>query len=275
MGTALLDPAGINITSAGGLSAGNPDLNKEKSNTWTIGAVYTPEFIPGLNITVDFYDIEITDAISSFTAQTTADQCVRQPDCPNNPFCDLIQRGGSNGLILRIDALSINAAVQSTRGIDFSIDYTREIGEGVIGFNLNGTRTLEFEFTPFIGGEVIDNLNEIGSPKLKVNGTLTYDIGNFRFGWSSRYISGVNVDNDNPSSGPGTVGAYLYNDIQVRYTLDEDGQYEVFAGIDNLFDKEPPFLGQGVPGDITGTNTASDVYDVVRRFGYVGIKARF
>jgi len=275
LGTALLDPAGVNITSAGGLAAGNPDLNQEKAKTWTVGAVYTPNFIPGLNITVDFFDIEITDAISTFSAQTTADQCVRQPDFPNNPFCDLIERGGANGLILRIDALAINAAILSTQGIDFAIDYTTELGEGVLSANINGTRTTEYEFTPFEGGDVIDDLNEIGVPKLKVNGTLTYDIGQFRFGWSARYIDSVNVDNDNPSAGPGTIGSYLYNDIQIRYTLDEDGQYEVFAGIDNLFDKEPPFLGQGVPGDVTGTNTAADIYDAIRRFGYVGFKARF
>lgn len=275
LGTALLDPAGINIRSAGGLAAGNPDLNEEKANTWTVGAVYTPNFIPGLNITVDFYDIEITDAISSFTAQTTADQCVRQPDFPNNPFCDLIERGGANGLVLRIDALAINAAILRTNGIDFAIDYTTDLGEGVLSANINGTRTMEYEFIPFEGGDVIDDLNEIGVPKLKVSATLTYDIGKFRFGWSGRYIDSVNIDNDNPSSGPGTVGAYFYNDIQVRYTLDDNGQYEVFAGIDNLFDKEPPFLGQGVPGDVTGTNTAADIYDAIRRFGYVGIKARF
>ncbi|VAW05434.1 TonB-dependent receptor [hydrothermal vent metagenome] len=274
-GTATLDPGGINIRSAGGLAAGNPDLNQEKANTWTIGAVYTPNFVPGLNITVDYFDIEITDAISSFTAQTTADQCVRQPDFPNNPFCSLIQRDTTTGLVLRIDALAINAAIRTTRGVDFALDYSTELGEGMIGFNLNGTRTLEYEFTPFEGGDVIDDLKEIGVPEWRINGTLTYDIGKFRFGWSTRFISGVNVDNDNPSAGPGTVGSYLYNDLQVRYTIDEDGQYEVFAGIDNIFDKAPPFLGQGVNGDVTGTNTAADIYDAIRRFGYVGIKARF
>ena len=275
MGTALLDPAGINIVSAGGLAAGNPNLNEEKADTWTVGAVYTPNFIPGLNITIDYFDIQITDAISTFTAQTTADQCVRQPDFPNNPFCSLIQRGGANGLILRIDALAINAAVLTTAGFDFAIDYTTELGDGVISANINGTRTTEYEFTPFEGGDIIDDLNEIGVPKLKINTTLTYDIGKFRFGWSARYIDSVNVDNDNPSAGPGVIDSYFYNDIQIRYTFDDEGQYEVFAGIDNLFDKEPPFLGQGVPGDVTGTNTAADIYDVVRRFGYVGFKAKF
>ncbi len=274
-GTATLDPGGINIRSAGGLSAGNPDLNEESAKTWTIGMVYTPEYVPGLNITIDYFDIEITDAIGGFSAQVTADQCVRQPDFPNNPFCALIQRNPTTGLVERINALQINAASRTTRGVDFAVDYGFELGEGDMNINVNGTYTTKYDFIPFDGGDVIDDLGEIGVPKLKVNGTLTYDIAKFRIGWSTRFIKGVNVDNDNPSAGPGTIGSYLYNDLQVRYTIDEDGQYEVFAGIDNIFDKAPPFLGQGVNGDITGTNTAADVYDAIRRFGYVGIKARF
>ncbi|PHZ85569.1 hypothetical protein CRD36_02420 [Paremcibacter congregatus] len=274
-GTATLDPAGINITSAGGLSAGNPDLNEEKAKTWTVGAVFTPEFVPGLNITIDYFNIEINDAIDSFTAQETVDQCVRQPDFPNNAFCDLIQRNATTGLVLRVDALAINAASRKTDGIDFALDYSRDIGEGVLNFNLNGTRTFSYNFIPFEGGDVVDDLGEIGFPKLKVNGTLTYAWDKIRIGWSTRFIDGVNVDNDNPSAGPGTVGSYLYNDLQVRYTIDDEGNYEVYAGIDNIFDKEPPFLGQGVNGDVTGTNTAADIYDAIRRYAYVGVKAKF
>lgn len=274
-GTATLDPGGINIRSAGGLAAGNPDLNEEKAKTWTVGAVFTPSQVPGLNITVDYFDIKITDAISTFTAQVTVDQCVRQPDFPNNPFCSLIQRHPTSGLVERINALAINAAERQVRGVDFAVDYRFDVGEGDIGINMNGTYTTKYDFIPFEGGDVVDDLGEIGVPKLKINGTLTYRLDRLTVGWSTRYIKGVNVDNDNPSAGPGTIGDYLYNDIQVRYALGEDGQYELYAGIDNIFDKAPPELGQGVNGDVTGTNTAADIYDAIRRYGYVGFKAKF
>lgn len=272
-GTATLDPAGINIRSAGGLSAGNPNLEPEKAKTWTIGAVYSPSFVPGLNITVDYFDIKINNAINSFSAQTTVDQCVRQPDFPNNPFCSLITRNSTNGLVLRIDALAINAAQLSTRGVDFAADYSFELGDGTLGINMNGTYTEKNEFVPFEGGDVIDSIGEIGVPKWKVNASVTYDWNKFRFGWSTRFIDGVNVDNDNAAFG--TVGSYFYNDLQVRYTIDDEGRYEIFAGVDNIFDKKPPFLGQGVPGDVTGTNTAADVYDAIRRYGYAGFRVRF
>jgi iron complex outermembrane receptor protein len=77
-GASRLDPIAAGILSAGGLSAGNPDLEEEISTSTTIGFVYSPSQIEGLNITLDYYEITIEDATSSFTAQTTVDQCVRQ-----------------------------------------------------------------------------------------------------------------------------------------------------------------------------------------------------
>ena len=271
-GTATLDPRSINILSAGGLSAGNPNLQEEESETWTAGFVYSPNFVDGLNITVDYYEIEITDAISSFSAQVTADQCVRQPDFPNNPFCDLITRNPRTGLVDRINALSINSAKLNTKGVDFSADYTTDLGPGVLRVTMNGTHALEDDFLPFIGGEVIDGLEEIGSPKWKINTTLTYSWENLSVGLSTRFIDGVNVDNDNPSAGPGTISSFVYSDLQVRYVFGEEGRYETFVGVDNIFDKAPPVLGQGINGDVTGTNTASDIYDPIRRYGYVGVR---
>lgn len=272
-GTATLDPFNLNIRSAGGLAAGNPSLEEEESDTITVGFAYSPSQIENLNFTVDYFNIEIENAINSFTAQTTVDQCVRQSSFPDNAFCSLIQRDPNTGLILRIDALDINAATFEAEGVDFSADYTTEVGPGLLKANMIGSFSTKNEFTPFEGGEVVDSQGEIGVPDLRVNIGLTYTWEDLTVNWSTRFIDRVNVENDRPAFGE--IGSYVYHDIQARYTLDEDGKYEVYAGIDNLFDKEPPFLGQGVPGDVTGTNTASDVYDAIRTYWYVGIEASF
>jgi outer membrane receptor protein involved in Fe transport len=272
-GTATLDPFAVNIRSAGGLSAGNPDLQEEESDTITVGFAYSPSQIENLNFTVDYFNIEIENAINTFTAQTTVDQCVRQSSFPDNAFCSLIQRDPNSGLILRIDALAINAATYEAEGVDFTADYTTEVGPGLLKANLIGSYSTKNEFTPFEGGEVVDSQGEIGVPDLRVNIGLTYTWEDLSVNWSTRFIDRVNIENDRPAFGE--IGSYVYHDIQARYTLDEDGKYEVYAGVDNLFDKEPPFLGQGVPGDVTGTNTASDVYDAIRTYWYVGIEASF
>lgn len=272
-GTATLDPEGINITSAGGLQAGNPDLDEERGKTWTVGMVYSPSQIPGLNIVVDYYDITIDNAINVFTAQTTADQCVRQPDFPNNPFCDLIQRNPTTGLVERIDALAINVATFSAAGIDFAADYTFDLDDVAIRLQVNGNHSMENDFIPFEGGNIVDSQGEVGVPDWKVNGNVVFDWQRLRAGWSTRFIGGVNVENDN--AGFGTIDSFFYHDLYVQYQIDEDGKYEFFAGIDNIMDKEPPFLGQGVPGDVTGTNTAADIYDPIGRFFYGGFRLSF
>ncbi len=273
-GTATLDPFGLNIRSAGGLAAGNPSLTEEESDAVTVGFVYSPSFVDNLNITVDYFNITIDSAINAFTAQTTVDQCVRQPTFPNNAFCDLIQRDPTTGLVLRIDALAINVAEFEAEGIDFAIDYGMEAGPGSLTLNLYGTHSMANDFVPFAGGNIVDSQGEVGVPDWKINFASTYILDNMSFAWSTRYIGDVNVENDSISAF-GTIPSYTYHDLQARYSFGADRQYDVFLGVDNVFDKEPPFLGQGIPGDITGTNTASDVYDVIRRFYYVGFRAGF
>jgi len=273
-GTATLDPAGTNIQSAGGLAAGNSDLTEEVGSTFTLGLVYTPSFIDNLNVTVDYFDISIDDAIASFSAQDTVDQCVRQPDFPSNAFCDLIQRDSVTGLVQRIDALAINVATFETSGIDFAADYSFDFKKVGFRFNLNGTYLIDNNFLPFEGGEIIDNAGEIGSSDWKINGTLVASWDNWQVGWSTRFIDGANIDNDNLERF-GTVSSEVYNDINVEYSVGNEERYSFYAGVDNIFDAEPPFLGQGTPGDVTGTNTAADVYDAIGRSVYVGVRARF
>ena len=267
-GTATLDPAGVSlITSAGGLSAGNPDLEEESSDTVSYGFVYSPPQVAGLNFTVDYFDIEITDAIAVFTAQTTVDQCARQ----GGAFCTLIERDPMNGLVNRIDALAINVAEYQADGVDFSADYTFSVGTGEMYVSLNGTRSLSNDFVPFAGGDTVDSQGETGVPDWKANVSLVYDLAGLRIGWSTRYISGVEIENDRPAFGD--VDSFLYHDLHISYTLAE--QYEFFIGADNVLDEEPPMYGQGTPGDVTGTNTAADVYDPIRRYWYAGVKLSF
>lgn len=276
-GTATLDQGAQNLFSAGGFAAGNPDLKEEIAQTYTIGFVYSPEFLSGLNMTLDYYNITIEDGIQNFSAQDTVTQCVRQPSFPNNPFCDLIQRNPTTGLIERIDALDINVAEFEADGIDFAADYSREYAGIDWNAALVGNYRIKETFLPFEGGEILEDAGEIGAQEWTVNTTLRADWQKWRFALSSRYISGVNIDNEDPSAGPddanGKVQSYFYHDVNVNYQINR--VFDISAGIDNIFDEEPPFLGQGVNGDVVGTNTAADVYDVLGRYGYVNLRARF
>ncbi len=103
----------------------------------------------------------------------------------------------------------------------------------------------------------------------------TYD--KWRLGWSARWIDEVNIDNENPDAGPadanGKIDSYGYHDLNLNYEINDT--FDISVGVDNVFDELPPLLGQGTNGDVTGTNTAADVYDVIGRYGYVSFRARF
>src|SRR3546814_7033618 len=68
---------------------GNPDLEAEKSRSWTFGVILQPRFIPGLSITAAYYDIKISKVISPVDAQTILNGCYDGPDL-NNAFCQLV-----------------------------------------------------------------------------------------------------------------------------------------------------------------------------------------
>ncbi len=276
-GSEFLDQGAVNIRSAGGFAAGNPNLEEETAETTTFGIVYSPSYVDGLNITIDYYDILIEDAIASFSAQDTVDQCVRQPDFPNNPFCSLIQRDPNSALVLRIDALEINVAEFKAEGVDFAVDYSTDFA-GIDWFGaLVGNYRMEESRLPFAGGDTIDDVGEVGAPEWSVNTQLVASKDAWRVAWSTRWIDEVNIDNENPSAGPadanGKIDSYWYHDINVNYQLNDT--FEIGIGIDNVFDELPPLLGQGVNADVVGTNTAADVYDVLGRYGYVNLRARF
>ena len=63
---ALNSPADQYNTKGGG----NPNVSPEESESLTIGAVITPASVPGLSLTIDYFDITVTDGIGSVSAKT-------------------------------------------------------------------------------------------------------------------------------------------------------------------------------------------------------------
>lgn len=108
----------------------SPTLKPERADTWTVGGVFTPRFIPGLTLSADYYDIDISGAISSFSAQSILDNCFAETGTPF--FCNFVSRTGT-GAATVVDSVAVqllNIAGIRTRGFDFSASYRTRIGEG-------------------------------------------------------------------------------------------------------------------------------------------------
>ena len=254
-GTVLSNPADQYNAIAGG----NPDLMVETADTITGGIVWTPQSIAGLSITLDYYDIEISDTIGSLNADDIVQTCATTGD---PLLCSLIHRDVSGTLWLTDDAFTIttNQNIGYIRGEGVDLNYAWLIGLGNAGYlntSLIGTYMLTDEFeNPLIAYDCVGFYgNQCGRPRPEWSHRARFSWEtnfNFVFTMAWRHIGSVfnddasdNPDIGNPSleqawtdSGAWEYPAFNYIDLAVSVNFARYLQWNI--GINNIFDEEPP-----------------------------------
>ncbi|GAA5187540.1 TonB-dependent receptor [Ferrimonas gelatinilytica] len=255
-----------------GLSGGNPELDPEESDSFTVGFVYQPGYVDGLSFTVDYWDIEIEDAIAYIGAQDIIDRCVDSPSGINNQYCGLITRDPSNFEITNIVQTMQNVAKQEASGVDFEIGYDTGIGRGDFTSSLIGTYLIERNEYPFQddNNEVEEYAGTVGESKWQGLLNLGYAIDGWGVNWKTRYLSDVDLytkqfreNYDKPYSNIMKYGSYAVSDVQFGYTFDMG--LSIDLGVDNVFDRD-------LPANTTGTGTGSAAYDNIGRFYYLSLR---
>ncbi|MDQ8756271.1 TonB-dependent receptor [Sphingosinicella sp. LHD-64] len=279
-------------------NAGNPDLKEETADTFTLGAVFNPSFLPGFTLAVDYYDIRIRDAIDAYTNTDIQLQCY-DTDVPqaDNPFCADITRNPNNGQIVELIQRQVNLARFDTRGIDVAANYRFDLnGLGVPGtFDLRYDathvldQTVEFEG---VDGLVVNDLRgdlAEGAFAYRARGALAWRLGGFRLRWTTTYYGDINDSNGLrdryrellETLPEAEVPSYLdigdvwEHDIFVSYDFDiaSGSDLRLYAGVNNLFNSISPFLPSGTEsGRLTNQN---GIYDIAGRRFYAGATLRF
>ncbi len=180
------------------LSGGNPNLGPEKGKNLTYGFVYSPSYVSGLNLTVDYWRISLKDALSTFGAQTILDQCYKQtvPN-PADQFCTKVNRL-PNGQIIAVRTAQFNAATQLVDGVDVGINYKLDTtGWGVFGLRWDTTYNIREKFN---GQEFLGIYT--GSPNWRIRSlaSLSWQRGDFDASWTARYNSSM-VENGGCNQG--------------------------------------------------------------------------
>jgi outer membrane receptor protein involved in Fe transport len=271
------------------LSGGNTNLREETSDSITVGALITPRFLPGFSLSVDYFDIQVDDVITSPSAQQIVDACYDASDL-DNQFCDLFTRQGTGtgpqgeitGQIIEgsLQASLLNYAKLKVRGIDVNATYNRDVEaiDGRISARLAYTHSLQNDefLDPTDPGRANQLLLELGFPKDEVNLSLGVETGRFTMGYQMRYI-GKAVLNEYedlfPKQGRDPENAdyaedrfyrsLFYHDI--RFDWQATDQTNFYFGVDNIGNRMPP---QG----LSGTGDGSGIYDVLGRYFYAGVK---
>jgi iron complex outermembrane receptor protein len=255
------------------MSGGNPELKSESSSSMTVGLVWMPTFVDNLSFTVDYYDIDIEDAILFVDAQDIADNCVDATGGPDVGYCSQVDRDSASNNIDLIRSGYLNASAIYTKGLEFQANYKMDMSSfdlpGELSFGLLGNKLIELERFEFQDrpDEINDEKGEIGDPELQFRITIDYRIDDLQLSWATRYIDRVVTYDVSPNGGspedlsPGWVPSLTTHDLTASYRVNDN--LFVNGGIRNVFDALPPGY----------TNDA--LYDLVGRRAFVGMKVNF
>ena len=232
--------------------------------------------------------------ISSVDAQTILNDCYDASDL-NNAFCNLIKPRNSDGTF-QLPALlqsSLNFASERATGIDLDIAYTRRLtADTRLAYRFTGTWNRSRNYFQNIQDPTSpDRINgELGNPIYQFNTSLDLTHKAVTFGYTMRYVGRQSVadwEQQHTVAGlPDTPYDPLYVDQiyyphafyhDIRVSVDVNRNMRLYAGVDNLTDKLPPYglLGNGGAGLNTESTSSDTLYDNVGRYFYAGVRVRF
>lgn len=244
-------PYTFNNTSSSAIEGrvgGNSELGTEQASTFTAGAVFRPTFLPGFSLALDYYEIELEDAIQFFSAQAIVDKCYDLPQ--PNQFCDLISRSSTNKFIDGFEQFAVNVASYKTAGWDLSVRYlldpadfgvTRDIGR--FGFSLTANKLNQLTFTedPSDPLSVNETVGQAQVPEWQASFDVSWEwkdvFVNYGYSWfdETRRFEGRPDNFIDPKYK--NYAAKSVHDIQVRYAVDD--RVEIYGGVNNIGDQQP------------------------------------
>lgn len=249
--------------------SGNVNLLPETAQTLTYGLVYRPKTENPFQLSIDYYDITIEDAIGTVGAQREIDLC----DQGFTAFCSLITLTPSNTLIVRVPTLNLSLVKRT--GVDLEAIYGQDLWGGDLSLRLLLTNTLK-DYSQAINSPTQPGLDSPGNPRWRGSFTVRYEKDNWAAFVQHRWQNESRLDPTRVTGidlFPNHVPHVGYTDLTLKYMFDfRDKDQEVFFTITNLFDKEPPLSPPGVSAFTTAANPA---YDPVGRYFTVGARTNF
>ena len=270
---------------------GNPFLSPEESDTITVGAIITPRAIDGLTVSIDYFDIEVSDAIQSGAAPaaTVLDLCLTTGD---PTFCGLITRDQGGSLIagtpgVGFQATNLNIATLETSGFDFQVTYDLDLwdlgmeGMGSVRFDYASTWLDSSSQTAFPGADPLECAGKVlggcraPTPEYRHRMLTTWQTpwdvtATATWRWFSE------VENIGGAASAGNIidrgfDRVQYLDLSLDYAFTDELSFR--AGVNNIFDKNPPLSTSAGTAPGNG-NIFPTVYDAQGRFIFFGATYR-
>jgi outer membrane receptor protein involved in Fe transport len=272
-------------------SGSNPLLVSEVSNSLTLGGVFQPHWVPGLSLSVDYYDIKVKNVIGALSAQSIANSCYDQPDL-NNQYCALFTRAGAGGgpngetpgAIINgtLTSIPLNFAALKVRGIDVEAAFRRSLGGGFrFDTRLIYTHTLQNSAFTNPSTPSFENRikGELGDPEDEFQFIFDVTYKELTVGYRAHYIGKMVLNawedffslQGRPPQNADYADRMFYPSViyhDIRFNLEVNRNFNFYVGIDNVTNRIPP-LG------LTGVGGGSGIYPVRGRNFYGGFRAKF
>ncbi len=292
-GVNVQDPANGNVTvTTASFSGGNENVAPEEADTITAGIVYQPSFLEGFSTSVDWYSIDIADAIGQLTSQNVVTACFNG----DQSLCQYVHRrdDAPNGVIERVDNLFINLANQRISGIDLEMSYRRSLellggGPESVTWRFFGTY-LDENSIQNEGGARDERAGQVGAgvagagalPKYKFTTNMSYRNGPASVFLQGRWMDGGVLDrlrvesatNIPNSIEDNTVASTFYMDLNLGYSTGHDDNLNVYLNVTNLLDRAP-VLAPGIIGRAGTTEFNNSIHDLIGRRFVLGMNYRF
>lgn len=279
---------------ATGLTGGNVNLEPEESTSYTVGFVMSSpftgnSFAESLGLSVDYWSIEVDQAISVFTAGTVVQRCFNRDGAnptydPNNSWCQLFDRDPGTGGVINLSQRDNNDSRIETAGVDITARWGVDLADvgldvGSLNWSAVATWIDKYETQTLVGANdpVYDFAGTIGSltgsstPEWRYTLNSTYSTDDLSLNLALRYIQDMGHANVVTGGSPATntgVPQTWYLDLNGTYALTDF--IELRGGINNLLDQEPRLYTPNVQA-----NTDPSLYDVVGRSAFVGVQLKF
>ncbi len=275
---------GAQTTVAFNTGAGNDSLQPETAKTKTLGLVYSPSFIPGASLSLDWFNIAVKNRISGISATYTVNQCFI---FGVQSFCDKFRRD-STGKIVALNRGNANLGELSTEGMDMGLKYKMKRNAfGQFNFTSESTYVKSYKIKSTADGDFTETAGDYGVNRFKSNFTVDWNMGNWSATLATRYYSKVKSDcwaTDVECSNPGGTWsggtdydvkkAEVYNDLSVGYAFPWKGK--VLVGANNVLNKKPR-VNYDANSNFGGNSSSSSVDPdmPIDRFIYVRYNQSF
>lgn len=262
-------------------SQGNANLKPEVAETLSFGVVLTPEFIPDLRLSVDYFDIDLEGAIVTLNAQTIVTACSSA-----QVYCDRLSDSG--GQFPLVDLSPQNQDRLRTTGLDFELAYGLQVGGGRLDLNVLASYVYRYELSNDLGsfnraGQIGEGLTNpgTGTPKWTGNVNLNYNLDPINFLANLRFVGGASIDK---FAEPGRIVSQIgdlnvpmvaYLNLAADWTIGDfvgGGDLRLTFGVDNVLNQDPP---REIPYQLFFGGFAAGYYDVVGRRFRIGARMTF